>query len=113
MKKMSKEKIIELANKALLSGNPYIDKATKFFVDKVETYLIFDEVMSLEQINNEYHKTVQKDIERGYKDRMVGYYDKWCRYSRIDEGRAYDLGVKFALEQNDCPDEMHIIECIH
>lgn len=113
MKKMSKEKIIELANKVLLSGNPYIDKATKFFIDQVEHYIFAGEIMNLEQINYEYHKTAQKDIERGYKDRMVGYYDKWYRYSRFDEGRAYDLGIKFALEQNDCPDEMHIIECIH
>ena len=113
MKKMSKEKIVELASKALLSGNPYIDKATKFFIDRVEHYIFANEIMNLKQINYEYHKTAQKDIERGYKDRMAGYYDKWCRYSRFDEGRAYDLGVKFALEQNDCPDEVYIIECAH
>lgn len=113
MKKISKEKIIELANKALSSGNPYIDKATKFFIDQVENYIYADEIMNLEQINHEYLVTAKHDIEVGYKDRMVGYYDKWYRYSRCDEGRAYDLGVRFAVEQSDCPYGMHIIECIH
>ena len=44
---------------------------------------------------------------------MGGYYDKWYRYNRYDEGRAYDEGVKIATTYKKCPSEMHIIEIEH
>lgn len=51
-----------------------------------------------------------KDIKAGYNDRMVGYYDKWYRYNRRDEGRAYDIGVKMALQMKSCKADFRLIE---
>ena len=33
------------------------------------------------------------DEQKGYTDRKAGYYDKWYRYNRADDGAAYDAGV--------------------
>lgn len=106
---MNKKQVNELAVKALQAGNPYITKAVKFYIDQVEHYIYFDKVMTKEEIDNAYLETASHDIQMGYKDRMVGYYDKWYRYSHSDEGRAYDLGVRFATTNNKCSEEMIII----
>lgn len=37
-------------------------------------------------------ETIKKDFEQGQKDCRLGYYDKWFRYHRDDEGLAYDKG---------------------
>ncbi len=108
---MNNTKVNELANNTLESGNPYILKAVRFFIDAEEHYIYADEIMNKEQIDKAYLKTAIHDIKYGYKERMVGYYDKWFRYTRADEGRAYDLGVKLALENPKCCENMHIIEC--
>ena len=39
------------------------------------------------------------DAYFGFKDASAGYYDKWYRYNRKDEGSRYDFGVKAALDQ--------------
>lgn len=31
-------------------------------------------------------KEKTSDEARGYRDRKAGYYDKWFRYNRADEG---------------------------
>ena len=54
-----------------------------------------------------------KDFEAGKRDRQAGYYDKWYRYNRQDDGAAYDSGVQEALKNTKCKDEVHIIECLH
>ena len=36
--------------------------------------------------------TAKKDEAAGYRDRKAGYYDKWYRYNRDDNGAAYDKG---------------------
>lgn len=43
------------------------------------------------------------DFSHGVADCTCGVYDKWYRYSRPDEGRAYDLGWQHQNEttQND------------
>lgn len=43
------------------------------------------------------------DFNHAVADCMCGVYDKWYRYSRPDEGRAYDLGWQYQNEttQND------------
>lgn len=41
---------------------------------------------------------------------MVGYYDKWYRYSHADEGYAYDVGQRLATENPKCSTEFNIIE---
>lgn len=38
---------------------------------------------------------------------MAGYYDKWYRYNRLDEG------VKLAIQEADCPEYMIVIPCMH
>lgn len=94
MRKLGKDAIKELAMTALERGNPYYRTHPRD--DRAE-------------LDAEYLKTASKDVEFGYRDRMVGYYDKWYRYNRADEGRAYDLGVRRAACTNGCEPEMRII----
>ena len=107
---IKKADINALAERALQYGNPYIEKATMFMIDRAERYIYADKIMTRAELDNAYLETAKKDIECGYRDRMVGYYDKWYRYSHADEGRAYDLGVRYATEQPKCSGEFHIIE---
>lgn len=109
---IKKATITELAQRALMSGNPYREAAVRFYIDMIPMYLYADEKMTQEQIDQAYFETAKKDIECGYKDRMVGYYDKWYRYNRMDEGRAYDLGVHYAISQPKCSAEFNIIPCV-
>ena len=44
-------------------------------------------------VKGEALKTAERDIEIGYRDRLAEYYDKWYRYNRKDEGKAYDKGA--------------------
>ena len=55
-------------------------------------------------------KEKQTDEQRGYKDRLAGFYDKWYRYNRADDGAAYDLGCVKAVETGKCPDHFTLIE---
>lgn len=55
--------------------------------------------------------THSTDAERGYKDRLAGYYDKWYRYNRPDNGAEYDKGVVRAINTDRCPtDRFTMIE---
>ena len=49
------------------------------------------------------------DTQHGYNDRMAGYYDKWYRYNRLDEGAAYDRGCVNAVNSVGCPANCVII----
>lgn len=69
---------------------------------------------TLDELKEEYKKTMTKDIESGYKERQVGYYDKWYRYCRFDGGFAYDLGVRTCIDNDDVKsDNFQLIECLH
>ena len=50
------------------------------------------------------------DQERGFKDRLAGFYDKWYRYNREDDGAKYDQGVVRAVNTGKCPDRFTLIE---
>lgn len=51
------------------------------------------------------------DEARGMKDRLAGYYDKWYRYNRADDGAAYDAGCVKAVNSGKCPvDRFTLIE---
>ena len=52
----------------------------------------------------------QADEKKGYTDRLAGYYDKWYRYNRQDEGAAYDKGCVKAVNSGKCPDYFTLIE---
>lgn len=56
--------------------------------------------------------TAQKDEAAGYRDRKAGYYDKWYRYNRADNGAAYDRGCVRAVNEGKCADDFQIIECM-
>lgn len=101
----------EAARKLVETYNPYIKKSIKYFVDGEPRYLYFDISMTKKEIDDAYFETALKDLTNGYKERMVGYYDKWYRYCHADEGRAYDAGQKIATENPKCSDEFNIIEC--
>ena len=107
------EKIIkEKAEQMVKESNPYKDVSTKFFKGNEPLFLHPCGVSYTEtEIDDAYTKTVIKDMTNGFNERMVGYYDKWYRYNRIDEGRAYDIGVRLAAEQKRCPAELTIIPC--
>ena len=55
----------------------------------------------------------EEDFEAGYRDRKAGYYDKWYRRFRPDEGTAYDRGVVACVNAGDVdPDEnFFLVEC--
>ena len=50
------------------------------------------------------------DEQRGYKDRLAGFYDKWYRYNRTDDGAAYDRGCVKAVSSEKCPEYFTLIE---
>lgn len=84
----------ELAN----THNPYKDKAIRYYVDGDIRYIYNNKTYTEQGIKDAYVETALHDIENGYSERAVGYYDKWYRYSHSDEGRAYDKGQKYASE---------------
>lgn len=55
-------------------------------------------------------KIAQQDYAIGQADCKQGYYDKWYRHNRKDDGLAYDLGWMHANEtyRND---KVQFIEC--
>lgn len=109
---MLENQINELVKKVIAAGNPYIKQATKYFIDRKPMYIYGGEAMTEDELNKAYEKTARHDIKNGYNERLVGYYDKWYRYTRADEGRAYDEGVKLATASQDCKADMYIIECM-
>jgi hypothetical protein len=55
--------------------------------------------------------TERKDETQGRKDRKAGFYDKWYRYNRTDDGAAYDRGCVSAVNSGTCPvDRFTLIE---
>ena len=109
---LKRQEIMQCAYTALAHGNPYIKRAVKFYEGQVVKYIYADKVYTENELNDAYIETAMKDIKYGYDERMVGYYDKWYRYNRADEGRAYDIGVRRATEEEKCVGEMRIIECM-
>ncbi len=55
-------------------------------------------------------ETTVKDFQAGKRDRCAGYYDKWYRYNRADDGAAYDAGCKAAIDSGKASDHVTIIE---
>ena len=56
-------------------------------------------------------KTEQKkssDYAAGQRDHAAGYYDKWYRYNRKDDGAEYDRGFRSIYSGID----VQIIECM-
>ena len=51
------------------------------------------------------------DEARGRNDRLAGFYDKWYRYNRADEGAEYDKGCAAAVNSGKCKDTFTLIEC--
>ena len=56
-------------------------------------------------------QTEVNDFLAGKKERTAGYYDKWYRYNRDDNGAAYDSGVKVAIDSGKAKENCIIIEC--
>ena len=109
MKKEFDAKARELARRF----NPYKNSAIKYYIDRVQMYIFADKTWTAEEIFEAYVETAVKDMEHGYEERMIGYYDKWYRYSRADEGAAYDIGCRLAADNEKSAEELIIIPCIH
>ena len=53
---------------------------------------------------------VRSDFQRGFDAARCGWYDKWYRYNRGDDGAEYDAGYKAG--RRIYPDvEQRVIEC--
>ena len=114
MKKITKAQIAELAAQVLERwGNPYIREAVKYMIDGKPMFLYAGERMTKEEIDKAYLETASKDIREGYNQRAIGWYDKWYRYNRKDDGRAYDMGCRLATADPKCAENLNIIECMH
>jgi hypothetical protein len=50
------------------------------------------------------------DRVKGKRDRLAGYYDKWYRYNREDDGAEYDRGCVEAVNTGLCPDRFTLID---
>jgi hypothetical protein len=55
----------------------------------------------------------RQDFVSGYTERMAGYYDKYYRRTRRDEGAAYDAGCVAACSSGKIPPDQGftLIEC--
>lgn len=106
-----KKAFADKAQELVQRYNPYIARATKYAVGDVPMYLYAGKSMTKEQIDDCYLETALHDMQRGYEERMVGFYDKWYRYSHADEGAAYDIGVRMAADNPKCRPECQYIEC--
>lgn len=93
----------------LQKGNPYIDRSVCFQVDREDRFIFRDKVCTRQELDKAYCGTAMHDIAAGYRDRSAGYYDKWYRYKRIDQGRAYDAGVTFAAKSDETAEEVVFI----
>ena len=51
-----------------------------------------DATYTLEEFEKMENERIEQDRKRGYEDRKAHYYDKWYRYNRPDDGKAYDEG---------------------
>lgn len=90
--------------------NPYKAKSIKYYIGKSTVYIWNGQHLTEKDAVESYVSTATKDIINGYRERMVGWYDKWYRYTRADEGRAYDAGQKLATMEDKCPETFNIIE---
>lgn len=110
MTKSTEKTIREKAQQIAQQINPYVIKSIKFYRGSTPIYLYQDgKSYTGDELNAMYAATAYKDMINGYNDRMVGYYDKWYRYTRMDEGAAYDIGVKMATAEPKCKSELIII----
>lgn len=112
MKKLNEETLKTAVAKIVTAGNPYKYKSVLFFIDRQPRYIFNDTVYTVEELDEIYEQIVTRDIEKGYADRMVGYYDKWYRYNRIDNGKAYDKGVELATKEDECSEEVTFISSL-
>ena len=111
-KKITKAEAAVLAMTALQRGNPYIEKSVVFQIDKSDRYLYADKIFTKEEIDKAYYETALHDVKAGFGERMAGYYDKWYRYTRADNGRAYDIGAAYAANTGRCGNNFTIIPCM-
>jgi hypothetical protein len=109
MKKLSEETLKTAVAEVVTAGNPYKEKSIQYFIDKQPRFIYHNLVYTAEALDQIYKNTVKIDVEKGYADRMVGYYDKWYRYSREDNGKAYDKGVELATKEDECSEEVTFI----
>jgi hypothetical protein len=58
------------------------------------------------------NQTNVNDFNQGKRERTAGYYDKWYRYNRKDDGAAYDAGCKAAIDSGKAKDDCIIIGCM-
>ena len=95
----------------IMNMNPYLEDSIKYFVDNAPRFIYSGKTYSKEELDAMYMETALEDAKKGYAERVAGYYDKWYRCNRADNGRAYDIGVAIAISTATC-DELTIIECV-
>lgn len=56
--------------------------------------------------------TPGRDWLAGFNNACAGYYDKWYRHNRRDEGKAYDAGYQYARSIGRAKQDQQVIECM-
>lgn len=90
----------------------------KSYQFKGETvYMLNDQLYTEQEWNQMEADRKSRDFEAGYRDRIAHVYDKWYRYNRHDDGKAYDEGVQRCVNElhtkrwMEEDEGFHIIEC--
>lgn len=69
------------------------DELKKYIRGNDTFYALGDILYTEKELDAMDEKTHKEDKEKGYTDRKNHSYDKWYRYNRKDNGKAYDSGV--------------------
>lgn len=107
--KLRKGELKTAVSELVTAGNPYIGNSIQFFIDRQPRFIYKDKVYTSEELDEIYEQISTKDMQKGFSDRMVGFYDKWYRYNREDNGKAYDKGVELATKEDECSEEVTFI----
>jgi len=108
--KKEQERLIDLGFKAGNSFQNGRTRALNHIMNRAERAGVKLGNAPMDKLKRALAKTPADDEAAGYKDRLSGFYDKWYRYNRSDDGVAYDRGCKKAVDSGKCPDHFKLIE---
>lgn len=84
-----------------------MERLIEYYIGGRKSYLLPNGTKITEE---ELNALKEKNFQKGYKDRMAGFYDKYYRYNTFDSGASYDRGSQSATKEANCPEECQIIE---
>ncbi|MGN0807944.1 MAG: hypothetical protein ACI4MN_05830 [Candidatus Coproplasma sp.] len=90
----------------------------KYYIDGKSVYLMNGKTYTQEEVDRIEQERIDKDRKAGYNDRKNHFYDKWYRYNRTDNGKAYDEGCVQCVNETHSKkwyeedENFSIIECL-